>query len=174
MSKYISGKDTKAKRTTLEFRNIDIGTDIDDTPSSMRELLATNRNANSITRYDFEVSKYGVTENILGEYIAYLTSPGFMNRVYFDQHQSFHLKFNLSALSQVLYGDINMAWSVTYLNDLIKHPSDLSADLLVEDGVLAFNEAGIAAIRELIKFKTINEQNEGNGDREAIFSLDAF
>ncbi|MGL5714899.1 MAG: hypothetical protein ACRCX2_17920 [Paraclostridium sp.] len=170
----INREDVKSKRTILNHRTIDIGSDIPIVPKDFNEMLDLNRYSKSIKRYDFEVSKFGVIENILDEYIVYLNNPEFLHRVKFADYQANVIKLNVSAIAHLMYGDINMAWSIPFLNDLVKHPSDLTFELLTKDGVIGFNTYGINALKELKKYKETSEQNEGSGDKEALFTLDAF
>ena len=67
-----------------------------------------------------------------------------------------------------------MAWTIAFLNDLIKHPSDITIELLTKNGVTSFNEKGIVALKELIRYKNMNEQNKGTGNRESLFVMDTF
>lgn len=172
---YIGSKDTKNKNNILEGRSYDVGTNVTITPSTFTDLLQINRNSSSLTRYNFEVKRFGVTENILDDYIVYLTNPEFLHNVVFSAEQANVLKLNINALSHVMYGDINLAWTIPFLNDLVKHPSDLTYELLTKDGLKAFNGKGVSALKELLTFKKINEENAGTTqDKEPLFNLDAY
>lgn len=171
----IGSKDLKDKRNILEGRSLDVGTEVPIVPNNYMEMIQINRHPSSITRYMFEVEKYGVIENILDDYIVFLTNPEFIDVVNFTPEQANALKLNITALAHVMYGDLNLAWTIPYLNDLVKHPSDLTYELLTKDGLRSFNANGITALNELLKFKKINEENAGTSiDKEPLFNLDSF
>ncbi|MGL5766775.1 MAG: hypothetical protein ACRCX8_14150 [Sarcina sp.] len=176
MSKIvINNKDIKNKRNILEDRTLDVGSNIPIIPVDFAEMITLNRSSRSITRFSFEVSKYGVIENILDDYIVFLSNPEFLHNVRFTPEQANVLKLNVNALANSMYGDINMAWCIPYLNDLVKHPSDLTYELLTKDGLKAFNTQGINALRELLTMKRISEENSGTSvDKEPMFNLDSF
>lgn len=171
----VGNKDERDKKVILLSRAYDVGTEVSVEPRDFNSMLATNRHEASISRYSFEVKMYGITENILDEYIGFLTNPEFLWTVKFSSEQANAIKFNANAAAHLLYGDVNMAWTIPYLNDLVKHPSDLTYELLTKNGVVAFNANGISALKTLLNIKRTNSDNAGTTvDREPLFTLDSF
>lgn len=171
----IGNKDEKDKKVILLSRAYDVGTEVSVEPKDFNTMLETNRHPTSISRYSFEVKMFGIIENILDEYIGYLTNPEFLWTVKFTSEQANAIKYNTNAVSHLLYGDINMAWTIPFLNDLVKHASDLTYELLTRNGVVAFNANGITALKTLLSIKRTNQENAGTTvDREPIFNLDSF
>jgi len=137
-----------------------------ETPTSLQDIIDINTNEDSISRYRFEVGKTGYKENMLNDYIVYLTEPEYLHKVYFEPDERFFMIGNISSIALTLYGDVNMAWTIPFLNDLISHPSDITDDIL-KNGVIAFNETGVEALEELEKFIKNNEENsdiDGSGN----------
>lgn len=135
-----------------------LSTNVIATPTSFEEIMDINTNEESLSRYRFEVGETGEKENMLDEYIVYLSDETFLHRVRFEPDEIFYLVGRIANVALLLYGDVNMAWAIPYLNDLVNHPSDLTTDIL-KSGIVAFNETGIEALEDLEKFIKNNEEN---------------
>lgn len=153
-------------------RGINLEANDDLIPANLKEVMEANVSDKSITIFDFETTKNGRIQNILSNYSMYLMNPEFLHKIVYNNSQARLLEYNPQAIALTLYGDINMTWAITFLNDMVKHGGDLSSELLT-NGVVAFNMNGMEALKTLIKFKETNEQNAGIGNCDSLFDLDA-
>ena len=169
------GKSSKDQDAIMANRHLDVaehGT-VKLLPKNLKEVMDTiNRGGGSLGFHEYEVTRYGAIDNILNKYVGYLTTPSFLTNIKFTREQANLIEMRITAISTLIYGDILLAWTIGFLNDMIKHDSDLTVELLVRDGLVAFNTSGIAALRTLLEYKTSNSSNEGINDKESLFELD--
>lgn len=149
---------TGIRKYLQDARLGDGSTKVHSYPKNLKEYLNDMKNPtnrSNLTHYKFDTEFQNGWLNILGEYSTWLmphVSPSMFTKIKFDIKAATYMEYRIYTLAQHLYGDPNLFYIIYYFND-IQHPSDLTRERLVTEGIWALNTHGIDTLRKVLVFK---------------------
>ena len=122
-------------------------------PKNFRELVEKDYYPSkyNITRFE-ATNEYGDVQSIINRYITFLTQSRFCSKIIFDVYTASHFHERPMQLSRYFYGDESMFWIILMMNN-IDHPSTLSKDYLLTNGLIVLNSRGVEMLRQILKLK---------------------
>ena len=122
-------------------------------PRTFKELIQKDSNLSKYNIMRFEASnEYGDIQNIINRYVSFLTQARFCSKIVFDIYTASHFYERPMQLSRYFYGDEAMFWIIMVMNN-IDHPSTLTKDWLLTNGLIVLNSRGIEMLRQILKLK---------------------
>lgn len=122
-----------------------------DPPKSFRELIEKDNNLSKYNIMQFEATNdTGNVQNIINRYVSWLAQ--FTTKVEFDIYTASHMSERPFQLARYFYGDENLFWIIMVFNN-IDHPSTLTKDYLMTNGLVVLTARGIEMLRQILKLK---------------------
>lgn len=120
-------------------------------PRNFKELIEKDKYLSKYNVMQFEASnEYGDIQNIINRYVTWLAQ--FTVRVEIDVVTASHFSERPMQLARYFYGDENLFWVIMVFNN-IEHPSSITKDWLMTNGIVALNARGIEMLRQILKLK---------------------
>lgn len=132
-----------------------VSTALGEEPMSLTEILNYGSTFTKYSFFSYQTAKVdGLTQNILNEYMAFLTDKEeYFTLVTLDKYAAILFQYKSRSLAKYLYGDTSMYWIITFFNEDIQHDSDLTANYLRNNGLVVLNSKGLEALDKLVTFK---------------------
>lgn len=92
-------------------------------------------------------------ENILNRFYLSLDYESYLLKIKFDHYQANEFSEKVKSLAKHIYGDTKLYYIIMYFNN-INHPSELSSNYLMNNGLIVLNETGLDKLNEIIQFIT--------------------
>lgn len=126
-------------------------------PSDFKDFLNKSCDPNQYSKFNMYNYDTGVPNNMWGniftDFVAWqIAHPEFFQRVKMDKHQAAIMEFKSRLIAKSFYGDSNLFYTILIFNDIV-HESELTKDMLENQGIIALTDAGMDALQKILDFK---------------------
>ena len=109
------------------------------------------------------VDKDGFVSNIVNRFFLSLDNPQYLVKIKFDHFQANEFSEKVKSIAKHIYGDTTFYYLIMYFNN-IKHPSELSTNFLMNNGLVVLNSTGLDKLNEIIQFITSKSSSSEFGE----------
>lgn len=101
-------------------------------------------------------------KNIINRFFLSLDDPKYLITIKFDYYQANEFSEKIKSLAYHIYGDTRFFYIIMFFNN-INHPSELSLNFLMENGLVVLNETGLEKLNSIIQFITSKSASSDYG-----------
>lgn len=105
-----------------------------------------------LSKFEIKLNEDGsLAKNILNRFYLSLDDPKYLVKLKFDFTQANEFSEKLKSIAKHIYGDTSFFYIIMYFNN-INHPSELSSNFLMKNGLVVLNETGLNKLNEIVQF----------------------
>lgn len=140
-----------------------------DSWSSLGDFLSTEPSRRQLDLSKFEIiNKMGYDSIILNRFFLSLEDPRYLTKIKFDHFQANELSEKIKSIAKHVYGDTCFYYLIMYFNN-ITHPSELSVNYLMNNGLVVLNGTGLNKLNEVVQF--ISSKSASAEEGEGVLGL---